>query len=103
MNRYTPIRIVGPHVLAWIKHRRTGVFYLEKPRRSDTVLYEPWGKEHTKNMDTPRKYLSLDPREPDRSRTDIFRDHNCWMCHDGAVPCVQGNPRNCWYPHARND
>jgi len=44
-----------------------------------------------------------DPRDPDPSRPGIFRDHNCWKCKDGAEPCVKGNPRQCEYPHARND
>lgn len=44
-----------------------------------------------------------DPREPDPSREGMFRDHNCWRCKDGAKPCVNGNPRQCEYPHARND
>lgn len=35
--------------------------------------------------------------------SSIFRDHNCWRCDDGAKPCVQGHPRQCEYPHARND
>jgi len=33
----------------------------------------------------------------------MFRDHSCWKCKDGAAPCYEGNPRQCQYPHARND
>lgn len=36
------------------------------------------------------------PRQP------IFRDHNCWKCRDGDLPCPS-NYSNCEYPHARND
>jgi hypothetical protein len=33
----------------------------------------------------------------------IFRDHRCWKCNDGQLPCVQRNANQCEYPHARND
>ena len=33
----------------------------------------------------------------------IFRDHSCWKCQDGQKLCVNGNPDQCDYPHARND
>jgi hypothetical protein len=33
----------------------------------------------------------------------MFRDHNCAYCSDGEKPCKQGNPRQCEFPHARND
>ena len=33
----------------------------------------------------------------------MFRDHSCWKCLDGKKSCVVGNPRQCEYPHARND
>jgi hypothetical protein len=46
---------------------------------------------------------NLDPRDPDPSREGIFRDHNCWMCDYGRLPCVNVNPRQCQYPRARND
>jgi len=36
------------------------------------------------------------PRQP------IFRDHNCWKCREGELPCPS-NYHNCEYPHARND
>jgi len=44
-----------------------------------------------------------DPRDPDRSRSGIFVDHNCWRCEHGEKPCVSGHPNRCAYPHARND
>jgi len=44
-----------------------------------------------------------DLRDSDPSREGIFRDHNCWRCRSGELPCVQGHPRQCEYPHARND
>ena len=44
-----------------------------------------------------------DPRDPDYSRDGIFVYHNCWKCKSGEKPCVVGNPRQCEYPHARND
>ncbi len=44
-----------------------------------------------------------DGREPDHTRHGIFVHHNCWRCHDGERPCVQGHPNQCEYPHARND
>lgn len=36
-------------------------------------------------------------------KSGMFRDHRCWKCSDGLRPCVVGNPRQCEYPHARND
>lgn len=33
----------------------------------------------------------------------MFRDHSCWKCGDGKRACIVGNPRQCEYPHARND
>lgn len=44
-----------------------------------------------------------DPRDPDHTRPGIFATHNCWRCKDGDDPCVQGNPRTCEFPRARND
>jgi hypothetical protein len=47
---------------------------------------------------------ALDPREPDTTRKGIFRDHNCYRCHSGELPCATvGGPLNCEFPHARND
>ena len=36
-------------------------------------------------------------------QSGMFRDHSCWKCMDGKKACVAGNPRQCEYPHARND
>ncbi len=44
-----------------------------------------------------------DPRDPDHSRSGIFVHHNCYRCGSGEMPCVNGNPNQCEYPHARND
>lgn len=44
-----------------------------------------------------------DPRDPDPTRPGIFRGHNCGYCRDGKLPCRQGAPERCEYPHARND
>ena len=49
-----------------------------------------------------------DPRDPrpDREmvgRHGMFRDHNCARCRNGERACVRGNPRQCEFPHARND
>jgi hypothetical protein len=49
------------------------------------------------------KPVTPHPMDPDPSRPGIFRDHNCYRCRDGAKPCVNGNPRQCEFPHARND
>jgi len=40
---------------------------------------------------------------PDPTKEGIFRDHNCGGCQSGALPCLEGNPRNCSWPRARND
>jgi len=37
------------------------------------------------------------------AKVGMFRDHRCWKCNDGEKSCVAGNPRQCEYPHARND
>lgn len=47
--------------------------------------------------------LGRDPRDPDPTKTGIFRDHNCAYCRSGDLPCVKGDPYRCEYPHARND
>jgi hypothetical protein len=49
-----------------------------------------------------------DPRDPRpeaemAGRDGMFRDHNCYRCKDGERACVRGNPRQCEFPHARND
>ncbi len=43
----------------------------------------------------------VDSRDP--TRTGMFILHNCWKCSDGKRACVVGNPRQCEYPHARDD
>jgi hypothetical protein len=53
--------------------------------------------------DATQSQTRPDPRDPDTSRTGMFRDHNCSKCDSGNKPCVRDNPRNCEYPHARND
>lgn len=45
----------------------------------------------------PRPDAEMAGRDP------MFRDHNCYRCRDGAMPCKSGNPRGCEYPRARND
>lgn len=47
--------------------------------------------------------MASDPRDPDYTKEGIFQYHRCWKCNDGEKPCVNGNPRQCDYPHARND
>jgi hypothetical protein len=47
--------------------------------------------------------MMRDGREPDPTKEGIFRDHRCWRCKDGTLPCVQKLPNRCEYPHARND
>ena len=44
-----------------------------------------------------------DPRDPDPTRAGIFVYHDCWKCQSGAKSCVVDNPRQCEFPHARND
>jgi hypothetical protein len=50
-----------------------------------------------------KERASIDPRDPDTSRTGVFVLHNCWRCQNGAARCVSGDPRQCEYLHARND
>jgi hypothetical protein len=43
---------------------------------------------------------------PDPTKEGIFRDHNCWKCRSGELPCPFQKPGReylCEYPHARND
>lgn len=42
-------------------------------------------------------------RDADPTKTGMFVFHTCWKCGDGERPCIAGNPRQCEYPHARND
>ena len=51
----------------------------------------------------PDKKPPVDPRDPDHSRSGIFVNHNCSPCRSGALPCKQGAPNRCEFPHARND
>lgn len=50
-----------------------------------------------------RTITTPDPRDPDYTRVGMFILHNCWRCKDGREACVAGDPRQCEYPHARND
>lgn len=45
----------------------------------------------------------INPHDPDHTRAGMFVYHNCWKCQSGDRPCVNGNPRRCEFPHARND
>lgn len=49
--------------------------------------------------------LNVDPRDPDPRRFGEFRDHNCYRCKSGQIPCIKGvgNERDCASLHARND
>ena len=60
-------------------------------------------KRHLKYDKAKRTIVERDPRDPDYSREGIFILHNCWRCQNGAARCASGNPRQCEYPHARND
>lgn len=42
-------------------------------------------------------------RRSAEGKTGIFRDHSCWKCKDGSLPCAKGHSLNCDYPRARND
>lgn len=64
-------------------------------RETEEEKQERWAKR--------RAAKKVDPRDPDPSRSGIFRDHNCWRCNDGREPCVTGGSARCPYPHARND
>jgi hypothetical protein len=49
-----------------------------------------------------------DPRDPRPEiemigKHPIFRYHNCARCDSGREPCIQSNPRQCDWLHARND
>jgi hypothetical protein len=57
-----------------------------------------WGPQHDPIV-TP-----LTPAQAERlTGQGMFRYHRCWRCQDGAKPCVQGNPRQCEFPRAKND
>jgi hypothetical protein len=53
MNRHTPVLFHKDKVYAWVRRGREKVFRLAQPTAKDTVLYEPWGKDHTTIMDRP--------------------------------------------------
>lgn len=36
------------------------------------------------------------------TREGIWRDHTCYRCRNGERFCVQGDARQCEYPHAKN-
>jgi hypothetical protein len=56
----------------------------------------------TSKSDAQRAFeKAMAPRE--NPLHPIFRDHNCWKCRDGSLPCKHGYSRQCEYPHARND
>ena len=40
---------------------------------------------------------------PDPTKKGMFRDHRCWKCDDGRLPCAEPNQGGCSYPRARND
>lgn len=48
---------------------------------------------------------AIDPRDSDPTKEGVFRNHNCYRCKDGALPCVKGkgNERDCSTLYARND
>ena len=50
---------------------------------------------------TKSDYSGLEPRK--NPLQPIFRDHDCWACRDGQLPCRKGDYARCDYPHARND
>jgi hypothetical protein len=41
----------------------------------------------------------------DLTKEGIFRDHSCYRCQSGALPCIKGKgrERDCDTLHARND
>lgn len=47
--------------------------------------------------------VRIDPRDPHPTREGMFRLHDCYRCADGTRSCVRDNPRQCEYPHARDD
>jgi hypothetical protein len=53
----------------------------------------------------PRKPTAMEKAMGQRENPlhPMFRGHNCAYCRDGALPCKQGTPNQCGYPHARND
>lgn len=58
---------------------------------------------HKENRLTYDKGRRTIINESHPEKTGMFILHNCWRCKDGEKPCIIGNPRQCEYPHARND
>jgi hypothetical protein len=55
-------------------------------------------------MTAASPYAGMEPRE--NPRQPIFRNHDCWKCRDGELPCTgrsDGDYGRCQYPRARND
>lgn len=65
--KHTPIRIIGGTVYAWVKNQartrilsqanhwvKPGDFYLARPKAGDTILFEPWGKQHVIDITSPK-------------------------------------------------
>jgi len=69
----------------------------------DQIPNWAWARVGDGFQTTARRKVPTDPRDPDPTKEGVFRDHNCWKCKDGALPCTNGNPRNCENLHARND
>ena len=59
--------------------------------------------ERNARLRAKRLQKAKDPRDPVHSKHGIFVYHSCSRCGDGARQCVNGNPNQCEYPHARND
>jgi heat shock protein HspQ len=74
---------------------------LRNARDDLSLILEEIERADTSQVVVPLR--KLDPRDPDPSRPGIFRDHNCWRCRDGKLPCAQGHPNRCGNPIARND
>lgn len=54
-----------------------------------------------KSESMPEQEAAMGPR--DNPHHEMFRYHNCWKCRSGEYSCVNGNPNQCEYPHARDD
>jgi hypothetical protein len=66
----------------------------------EVSILDKWATYH---YDAIAIWPLVDSREPDPTKQGIFVYHRCWKCDDGKKPCVQGSPRNCEYPRARDD
>lgn len=67
----------------------------------ESAVFVQYTGEHASKA-TSREDLEW-AHEPRHLRTGMFVLHDCWKCRDGKFRCVIGNPRQCEYPHARND